>query len=106
LKLGEGLRIVDQLGRGLDGADLGARVRDAQKYVLLLLREAFDRVHHVGDEIRAALVLAHHLTPGRFHLLVLLLDGVVAASAQAERGAEQGQGSQQSLHSGSPRSRR
>ena len=32
------------------------------------------------------------------YLLVLLLDSVVAASAQAERGAEQSQGNQQSLH--------
>ena len=83
LEFRERRRIVQQLGRGLDGADLGARLGHADEHLLLLDGEALHRVHEVRDEIRAALVLVHHLGPGGLHAFVLLLQRVVAAPGEA-----------------------
>src|SRR5581483_233919 len=82
-------RVVHQRGRRLDGADFGARFGDAEEHLLFLRGEALHRVHQIRHEVGAALVLVQHLRPGGVDLLVISLQGVVAATAEEQQGGEQ-----------------
>src|SRR6185312_6991273 len=64
--------------------DLGARLGHLDKHFLLVLRVTLDRVDQVGHQVGAALILVEHFGPGRLDCLILFLDGVVAATGQAE----------------------
>ncbi len=86
LELGKGGRIVDGFGRGLDLADLGARLRHLDEHVFFMRGVTLDHVHQIGHQIGPALILVEHLGPTRFDLLVGRLQGVVAAAAQAQQG--------------------
>src|SRR5579871_5607247 len=57
----EGLRVVDQLRRHLDGAHLGARFRDADQHLLLLRGITLNGIDEIRHQIRPALVLIDHL---------------------------------------------
>src|SRR6266540_1990839 len=81
----EGLRVVHQLRGGLDRADLGARVGDAEQHLLLLGGESLHRGDQVRHQVGAPLVLVEHLGPACLDLLVGLLEGVVAAAAEQQR---------------------
>ena len=76
------LRIVQQLGRELDGAGAGARLGDADEHLLLLDRKALHGVDEVRDQIRTPLVLVDDLGPRGLDGLVLLLERVVAAAGE------------------------
>ena len=77
--------IVNEFRRRLDAADLGAGIGDAEQHVLFLLRKPLHRIDEVGHQIGAALVLVQDLGPARLDLLVIGLNGVVAAIGQAQR---------------------
>ena len=89
--------IVEHFGRGLDTADLGASVGDAEQHVLLLLGKTFNRIDQVRHQIGAALILVDDLGPVRLDLLVVALDGVVAAIGEAQ-GRKRRQHRQKSAH--------
>jgi hypothetical protein len=78
--------IVDQLGGGLNGAHLGASLGDAQQHRTAPARRSLDRIDQIGNQVGAALVLIQHLRPGGLDLLILGLDGVVAATGQQNAG--------------------
>src|SRR3984885_14141155 len=78
------LRVVDQLRSRLDGADLGARLGDADQHFLLLGRKPLDGVDQVRHQIGPALVLVDHFRPGRLDGLILLLNLVVATAARQQ----------------------
>src|SRR5690606_646805 len=84
LELPERLRILDELGRRLDGAHARARLGHLGQDLLLLVGEALHRVDEVRDEVGPPLVLVHYLGPGRLDLLVAPLQLVVAAAGQEE----------------------
>src|SRR5262249_26569803 len=85
LEFGERLRVVHELRRRLDRADLGARVGDPEQHRLLLAGKTLYRLDEIGNEITAPLVLIHHLGPGSLDLLVAGLHGVVTATAREKR---------------------
>jgi hypothetical protein len=105
LELLKRLRVVDQLWRGLDRADLGSRFGHLPENLALLAREAFHGAHQIRNEIRAALILIEHLRPCGLDLLVLCLKGVITAARQAG-GADEDKGSEEFLHGPNLRSRR
>ena len=74
--------IVDEFGCRLDRRRLCAGLDHVLQRRLLEVRLALDRADDVRDQVGAPLVLAQHFGPRRFHRLVLLLDGVVAAAGQ------------------------
>src|SRR5439155_307993 len=80
LVLLEQLRVIEYLGRHLDGARPGARLGHPDQHFLLLGRVALHGVDEIRDEIGPALILIHDLGPGRLDALVLLLQGVVTAA--------------------------
>ena len=82
LKFCECLRVVDQLGRSLDAADLGTRLGDAEQNGLLLRGKSLDGVNEVGNQVCAALVLVQHFRPTRLDLFIGGLECVVTAAAQ------------------------
>jgi hypothetical protein len=84
LELLQLLRIVQRIGVDLQAADLGAGFGHFDEDLLLVLGVALDRIDQVRHQVGAALVLVQHFGPGCLDRLVLLLDGVVAAAAQAE----------------------
>jgi hypothetical protein len=55
----------------------GARVRDLAEHVALLLRDAFDGLDEVGNEVVPPLELVFHLGPLRFDRLFLTDESVV-----------------------------
>src|SRR5213596_1614342 len=65
--------------------ELGPRLRYLGEHRLLLLGVAFHRLDQVGDEIGAPLQLHLDLGLGGAHLLVIGLDGVVAAAPADQR---------------------
>src|SRR5262245_24404015 len=77
--------IVQHVRRDLDLADARARLGHLDEHVFLLLRETLHRLDQVRDQVRAALILVHHLRPGGGHPFVLALDLVVAATGKRER---------------------
>ncbi len=84
LELRKRIRIVEHVGRDLDGAHLGARLGDAYEHLLLLLGESLDRIDQIRHQVRAPLVLVHNLGPGRLDVLVLALKVVVAATREGQ----------------------
>src|SRR5690606_7197388 len=102
LPLLERFRVVDELRGRLDRRGAGTRFDHAVEDLLFRLNRALDRVHQVRHQIGAALILIEHLGPGRSHLLVLLLQPVVAATGQ-ERAEESQQTNAQKMHDGALR---
>ncbi|MPM40097.1 hypothetical protein SDC9_86735 [bioreactor metagenome] len=88
LELVERLGVVHQIGRGLDGGGLGARLDHLGEGLLLEVGLALHRGDDVGHQIGAALVLVEHLAPGGLGLLVQRLELVVAATRQRQRGGD------------------
>src|SRR5688572_21180221 len=82
LELRERLWIVEDFRRRLHGADSGTCLRDTDQDVALLLREAAHGFHEIRNQVGTPLILVHHLGPRRLDLLVLCLEGVVAASRE------------------------
>src|SRR5690606_29918165 len=82
LPLLERLRILDELGRGLDRGCSRSGLHDTIENVLLGRDRTLDRIDEVRHEVRPALILVQDLGPGRFHLLVLLLQRVIAAATE------------------------
>src|SRR5579864_4532790 len=78
------LRVVEHLGRHLDGIRAGARLGHPDENPLLLGGVALYDLDEVRDEIRAALILVDDLGPGSLDVLVLLLKLVVAAAGNHE----------------------
>src|SRR5579864_5992241 len=74
------LRVVEHLGRHLDGIRAGTRLGHPDEDPLLLGGVALHDLDEVRDEIRAALILVDDLGPGSLDVLVLLLKLVVAAA--------------------------
>ena len=102
LEFGKGLGVIDHFGPGLDGADLGPRLGYGGEGFFLVGRVGLYRFHQIGDEICPPLVGGFHIAPGRDHGLVVLLDGVVAATAQAQGEKRYTDKYEESLHGGSP----
>src|SRR5215468_8258812 len=84
----EGRRVVEELGRGLDAAGAGPRLRHLFQDRALLSGEALDRLHQVGDEVRPPLIDVLHLGPLLAHRDVGRDDPVVDADAPHERDDE------------------
>src|SRR6185437_16794130 len=101
LVLRERRRVVQHLRRGLDRDRAGPGLRHADEDLLLLGREALDRPYQIRDQVRAALVLVDYLGPAALDVLVLALQRVVAAAAEARQGAGR-QHNHPGTHSASP----
>src|SRR5262249_31171574 len=98
LEFGKRRGIVDELGCGLNAAYLRSRIGHPKQHVLLLLRVALHGGNQIRNKIGPALVLIDDFAPRLLDLLILRLNGVVAASAEPEAQAEREAQNQQSLH--------
>ena len=78
----ERLGIVEDVRRNLHLRRLGARLDDVGQHLAFLRGIAFDRLHQVGDEVGATLILVQHLAPSRLGLLLQRGNGVDAAAGE------------------------
>src|SRR5262249_5803594 len=89
-----GLRVGEHLGGQvhLRLVGLGARLRHGGEHALLLIGEPLDRLHQVGNEVRAPLVLAQYFRPLGFGRLLVAWDVVDATTGKCggerQNGAE------------------
>ncbi len=90
--------VVDELRRGLDGADARPRVRHFGQHLFFLRGVALDGVDEVRDEIGAPLVLVQHLGPCGLDAFILALQVVVPAPGESERCEEDEQASEFANH--------
>ena len=62
--------VLDLAFNGLGFPPLASQARDLGEYFPFLVREPFDRVDQIGDQVIPSLQLVFHLRPGGFHGLV------------------------------------
>jgi hypothetical protein len=91
LEFPEGLRVVHGIGIDLDLRGAGAGIHHRFQHLLFLRRIALHRLHEVGNEVGAALVLILHIRPFRLGLFVEGRDVVDAAAGDGKRQQQRGE---------------